>query len=87
MKMKKLCYRYKLVVADVVIETLNPIRKRLFELNQEPQYLEEVLRKGSEKAANIAHDCWHEVREKVGFGNNVFSSSYRGGLDKIKTCL
>lgn len=76
--------KYKLVVADVVIEKLSPIRKRLLELNQEPQYLEEVLRKGGEKAINIAYNCWHEVREKVGLGNNVLSNVRREDLEKIQ---
>ncbi|XP_048509899.1 tryptophan--tRNA ligase, mitochondrial isoform X2 [Athalia rosae] len=63
--------QYKMVVADVLIEKLSPIRNRLLDLRKEPQYLEEVLRKGGERARNLAIDCWHEVRDKVGFGDNL----------------
>ncbi|XP_046436104.1 tryptophan--tRNA ligase, mitochondrial isoform X1 [Neodiprion fabricii] len=79
--------RYKLVVADVVIEKLTPIRERLLELEREPQYLEEVLRKGGEKATDIACDCWHEVRDKVGLSNNVLSSASKRELGKLQSSL
>lgn len=76
------------MVADVLIETLAPIRKRLLELNKEPQYLEQVLRNGGERATNIAYDCWHEVRDKVGLGNNALTNfNGKKDLEKIDNRL
>lgn len=61
--------RYKLVVADVVIEKLTPIRQQVLRLLKEPVYLEEVLKEGSDRAANLAMHCWAEVADKV-FGSD-----------------
>ncbi|XP_033216803.1 tryptophan--tRNA ligase, mitochondrial [Belonocnema kinseyi] len=61
--------RYKLVLADVVIEKLNPIRERILQLLSEKQYLEQILKEGAEKATAIATPNLFEIREKIGFGN------------------
>ncbi|XP_032674883.1 tryptophan--tRNA ligase, mitochondrial [Odontomachus brunneus] len=61
--------QYKLVVADVVIEKLTPIRQQVLRLLKEPVYLEEVLKEGSDKATNLAAYCWTEVADKV-FGSD-----------------
>lgn len=58
-------FRYKLVVADVVIEKLTPIRQQILKLLEEPAYLDEVLKEGSDKATNLAMHCWTEVADKV----------------------
>lgn len=61
-------FRYKLLLADVVIEKLNPIRQRIEEYMNEPLYLQEVLQQGARKAEIIAVTNWLEVRNKVGYG-------------------
>ncbi|XP_076682860.1 tryptophanyl-tRNA synthetase, mitochondrial isoform X3 [Andrena cerasifolii] len=61
---------YKLVLADVIIEELSPIREEYAKLIVEPAYLQQVLRDGTEKATEIATDCWHQVRDKIGFGSD-----------------
>ncbi|XP_076238779.1 tryptophanyl-tRNA synthetase, mitochondrial isoform X2 [Calliopsis andreniformis] len=63
--------KYKLLLADVVIEKLSPIREEFSKLIKEPMYLREVLQDGTEKATEIATDCWHQVRNHVGFGNDI----------------
>lgn len=62
--------RYKLVLADVVIEKLTPIRENILRMTKEPAYLEEILKEGEEKATELATDCWTEVTDKV-FGRNI----------------
>ncbi|KZC06102.1 Tryptophan--tRNA ligase, mitochondrial [Dufourea novaeangliae] len=64
--------KYKLLLADLIIEKLSPIREEFSKLIKEPAYLREVLRDGKEKAAEIAEDSWRGVRDKVGFGNDAF---------------
>jgi len=61
--------RYKLVLADIVIEKLSPIRKDILRLTKEPAYLDEILKDGAERATELATNCWTEVTEKV-FGFN-----------------
>lgn len=63
-------YRYKLKLADIVIEKLSPIRKDILRLTREPAYLDEVLKEGAERATELATSCWMEVTEKV-FGNDI----------------
>ncbi|XP_053973243.1 tryptophan--tRNA ligase, mitochondrial isoform X1 [Hylaeus volcanicus] len=64
--------RYKLALADLIIEKLSPIREEFSKLIKEPAYLEQVLKGGREKATEIATNCWHQVRENVGFANNTY---------------
>lgn len=64
-------YRYKLVLADLLIETLSPIREEFSKLIKEPVYLQEVLKDGTEKATEIATACWYRVKNKVGFRNDI----------------
>lgn len=59
-------FRYKLVVADAIIEHLNPIQKKLKEYNQDEEYLLSVLREGNERAQETAETTMQEVRLKMG---------------------
>lgn len=63
--------RYKLLLADVIIEKLHPIREEFSRLIKEPVYLNQVLKRGKERATEIAEVCWHEVRDKVGFESDT----------------
>ncbi|XP_033312475.1 tryptophan--tRNA ligase, mitochondrial isoform X1 [Bombus bifarius] len=63
--------KYKLVVADLVIEKLTPIREKFSRLIKEPVYLQEILKSGTERATDIASDCWCEVQNKIGFKNDI----------------
>ncbi|XP_067203042.1 uncharacterized protein TrpRS-m isoform X2 [Linepithema humile] len=66
--------QYKLVVADVVIEKITPIRKDILELIKEPSYLDEILKEGAERATEFATDCWVEVTDKV-FGSDIMQDA------------
>ncbi|KAL6429066.1 hypothetical protein ACFW04_008097 [Cataglyphis niger] len=56
---------YKLVLADVVIEKVSPIRKDILRLMKEPAYLDEILKKGAERATELATNCCEEVESKI----------------------
>lgn len=53
------------MLADVVIEKLSPIRENILRLMKEPAYLDEILKKGTEKATELAANSWEEVTNKV----------------------
>lgn len=55
------------MLADLIIEKLSPIRVEFSKLIKEPAYLQQILKDGTEKATEIATDCWQQVRKKVGF--------------------
>ncbi|CAK9827718.1 Tryptophan--tRNA ligase, mitochondrial [Anthophora retusa] len=63
--------KYKLVLADLIIEKLTPIQEEFSRLIKEPAYLQEVLQDGREKAMDIASDCWYEIQHKIGYTNDV----------------
>ncbi|XP_043486863.1 tryptophan--tRNA ligase, mitochondrial isoform X1 [Polistes fuscatus] len=63
--------KYKLLLADVIIEKLKPIQEEISRLLNEQLYLDEVLKMGSEKATEIAFDCYSDVKDKIGFKRNV----------------
>ncbi|XP_033325975.2 tryptophanyl-tRNA synthetase, mitochondrial [Megalopta genalis] len=64
--------QYKLLLADLIIEKLSPIREEFSRLIKEPVYLSEVLKDGKERATEIAEETWQQVRDKVGFGDGNF---------------
>lgn len=53
------------MLADVVIEKLSPIRENILRLMKEPAHLDEILYKGTERATELATNCWEEVTNKV----------------------
>ncbi|XP_023720200.1 tryptophan--tRNA ligase, mitochondrial isoform X2 [Cryptotermes secundus] len=67
--------RYKLVVAEVIQEKLEPLRQQVQQYMSEPQYIEEVLNRGADKASVIAQQTWLDVKTKVGLQIN--EGSYR----------
>ena len=64
-----------MLVADVLIEKLSPIRTHMLELLKSPEYLEKVLESGSNKAKEIAATTWLEVSQKIGLERNITSTS------------
>jgi len=62
--------KYKLVVAEALIEFLKPIRSQMLDLLEDPQYLISVLQLGSEKATALAQPVWDSVCYKVGISPN-----------------
>lgn len=60
--------KYKSVVSDALISHFEPIRLKIAEYNGDKSYLESVLKKGNEKAREVAVQTMKEVKEKVGLG-------------------
>jgi tryptophanyl-tRNA synthetase len=54
-------------VAELVIETLRPIRERYAELMAEPGELDSILARGAEHARSVAGPKMKAVKDKVGF--------------------
>lgn len=54
-------------VAEVVIESLRPIRARYLELMADTAELDGILRKGAERARRVAEPKMTEIKRRVGF--------------------
>ena len=54
-------------LVKAINKELQPIRKKRKELESKPEYLDEVIRTGAEKARKIAQQTLQEVKEKMGF--------------------
>lgn len=61
--------KYKLIVADAIIEHFNPIRLKIDEYLKNPDYLWSVLEMGNERAREVAVRTMDEVKARVGLGN------------------
>lgn len=59
----------KAALAEVAIVHLAPITKKIRELKEAPDYLDDVLRNGGERAAILSRKTIHEVKNIVGFPN------------------
>lgn len=57
----------KVDLAEVVVETLAPIRERTLELLEDRAQLQAILDRAAEKANGIAEVTLREVYDKVGF--------------------
>ncbi|XP_045672644.1 tryptophan--tRNA ligase, mitochondrial isoform X1 [Phyllostomus hastatus] len=58
--------RYKLLVADAVIEKFAPIKSELEKLKLDKDHIEKVLQVGSAKAKELAYPVCQEVKKLVG---------------------
>ncbi|HAL32345.1 MAG TPA: tryptophan--tRNA ligase, partial [Lachnospiraceae bacterium] len=58
---------FKPAVAETVMETLKPIREEAARLSADKAYLDELYRKGAERASYIANKTLRKVYKKVGF--------------------
>ena len=57
----------KKYTVDIINNYLRPMREKRKELENNPDYVKDVLARGAEKAQNIANTKMEEVREKIGF--------------------
>ena len=57
---------FKKELAEVVVESLSPIRERTLELLDDPRELDEVLEAGAEKARGVARSTLHDAWAKLG---------------------
>ncbi len=53
-------------LSDCLIQTLSPIRAETLRFMQDPQYLDDLLKVGAEKAKSVAEPILKEVKSKVG---------------------
>ncbi|MCL2773407.1 MAG: tryptophan--tRNA ligase [Oscillospiraceae bacterium] len=58
---------FKLAVGEAVAEVLAPIQKRFYELMDNKDVLEKILRDGADKAAYAANKTLSKVYKKIGF--------------------
>jgi tryptophanyl-tRNA synthetase len=58
--------KFKIKLADLLIEKLQPLRKKRKELLSREVYVKEILDRGAKKAKNIAQSTMEEVRKKTG---------------------
>jgi hypothetical protein len=82
-------YRYKLQVAEAIIEHLNPIRKLIDQYMADPEYLWKILEEGNEIASCEAERTLQEVKNKIGLGKPIDcrlmqNEHKRTGISKLK---
>jgi tryptophanyl-tRNA synthetase len=59
----------KQAIFDLYMEKFAPIRARRKELDNQPEYIDEILKQGAEKARKIARPLLRELRAAVGIPN------------------
>jgi tryptophanyl-tRNA synthetase len=78
------CLDCKRVLADNMIAALKPIRDRAFELQAQPDRLDEILGDGALTARRMAGETMREVRERMGLlsaAPSALSSRVQRGLE------
>lgn len=58
---------FKTAVGEAVVAELEPVQKRVKELEKNKDYLDEVIKKGAERAGKLAARTLTKVQKKVGF--------------------
>jgi tryptophanyl-tRNA synthetase len=61
-------HRYKLAVAEALVEHINPIRTKIDDYLKNPEFLTSILDEGADRAREIAEKTIDEVKLKVGLG-------------------
>lgn len=59
----------KQAIFDLYMEKFGPLRARRKELDSQPEYIDEILKQGAEKARKIAQPLLRELRAAVGIPN------------------
>ena len=60
------CIDCKKILYENMIEEIGPIQKRVREMNDTPEYIQEVLSSGAAKCKSIAEEVMDEVRTRIG---------------------
>ena len=58
---------FKTAVGEAVVAELEPVQKKIKELEKNKDYLNEVIRNGAERAGNLAAKTLTKVQKKIGF--------------------
>ncbi len=61
---------FKKDLTDVIVDKINPIQKEMQKLIEDKPYLDEIMRKGKEKAIYVADSVLRKVFDIVGFSKN-----------------
>ncbi|MFT5873002.1 MAG: tryptophanyl-tRNA synthetase [Clostridium sp.] len=59
--------QFKKDVAEAIVAELEPIQKKIIEYTSNKAYLEEIYKKGSEKANYVANKTLRKMQKKIGF--------------------
>ena len=57
---------YKGVVAEDIIEFLQPIQSKIQDYLKDPDYLRDTLKSGARKAESVARETWDQVTRVIG---------------------
>jgi len=60
------CIECKKILFDNMVEEIGPIQKRVKEMNEKPEYIQEVLKSGAAQCKSIAEQVMDEVRSRLG---------------------
>ena len=58
---------FKKQLADLLVQKLEPVRRKYAELGSREVYVQEIIKQGAKRARSVAQDTMEEVRNKVGF--------------------
>ncbi|MEO8581734.1 MAG: tryptophan--tRNA ligase [Patescibacteria group bacterium] len=58
----------KEAVTQAIFDELKPLQEKRSELEKNPEYIDQIIREGAQKARAIAEETIKEVKEKVGLG-------------------
>jgi len=59
--------KFKEDIAEAIVEELSPLQKKVKELLDDKSKLEEIYRKGAEKASIVANKTLRKMQKKIGF--------------------
>ena len=62
---------FKLAVGESVVSILNPLQKRMEELNNDKAYVDSIIKANAEKANYFAQKTLRKVQKKVGFPERI----------------
>ena len=62
---------FKTAVGEAVVADLEPVQKRVKELEANKDYLDAIIKDGAEKASRLADRTLTKVQRKVGFPNRI----------------
>jgi tryptophanyl-tRNA synthetase len=60
------CIECKKILFDNMVEEIGPIQKRVKEMNEKPEYIQEVLKSGADQCKSNAEQVMDEVRSRLG---------------------
>ncbi len=59
--------KFKEDLANIVVDELNPIRKKAEEILNDKEYLKELAKKGADKATYTSNKTLNKIKRKIGF--------------------